>query len=62
MVGPDTVAEGAGLRRFWSDVRPVARIDNAVGLDNQEQGKPVWVCRGQRAAWTRLWPEFKRLS
>lgn len=62
VVGPDNVAEGAELHRFWSDVRPVARIDNGVGLDNQEQGKPVWVCRGQRAAWTRLWPEFKQLS
>ncbi|WP_396453758.1 glycosyltransferase family 39 protein [Actinomadura sp.] len=62
VVGPDTVAEGAGLHRFWSDVRPVARIDNGVGLDNQEQGKPVWVCRGQRAPWTQLWPRMKQLS
>ncbi len=62
VVGPDTVADGAGLRRFWSDVRPVARIDNGVGLDNQEQGKPVWVCRGQRASWAQLWPEMKQLS
>ncbi|SFO87843.1 Dolichyl-phosphate-mannose-protein mannosyltransferase [Actinomadura madurae] len=62
VVGPEDVAEGAGLRRYWTDVRPVGRIDNGVGLDNQEQGKPVWVCRGQRAPWTELWPEFRRLS
>ncbi|TDD83904.1 glycosyltransferase family 39 protein [Actinomadura darangshiensis] len=62
VVGPETVAEGAELRRFWTDVRPVGEIDNGVGLDNQEQGKPIWVCRGQRAPWSRLWPEFKRLS
>lgn len=62
VVGPDDVAEGAGLRRFWTDVRPVGRIDNGVGLDNEEQGKPIWVCRGQRAPWTDLWPEFKQLS
>ncbi|WP_433463313.1 ArnT family glycosyltransferase [Spirillospora sp. CA-128828] len=62
VVGPDDVAEGAQLRRFWTDVRPVGRIDNGVGLDNQEQGKPIWVCRGQRGPWAKLWPEFRRLS
>ncbi|QKG21537.1 glycosyltransferase family 39 protein [Actinomadura verrucosospora] len=62
VVGPDTVADGSRLHRYWTDVRPVGRIDDGVGLDNQEQGKPVWVCRGQRAPWTRLWPEFKTLG
>jgi hypothetical protein len=52
----------ACLRRFWTDVRPVGRIDNGDGLDNREQGKPVWICRGQRAPWAELWPELKTLS
>ncbi|MDL4817855.1 ArnT family glycosyltransferase [Actinomadura opuntiae] len=62
VVGPEDLAEGARLHRYWTDVRAVGRIDDGVGLDNQEQGKPVWVCRGQRAPWTQLWPEFKSLG
>ncbi|GAA0562621.1 glycosyltransferase family 39 protein [Actinomadura livida] len=62
VVGPETTAGAAYLRRFWTDVRPVGRIDNGVGLDNQEQGKPVWICRGQRAPWAELWPRLKTLS
>ncbi|MGP4024205.1 ArnT family glycosyltransferase [Actinomadura sp. 3N407] len=62
VVGPETEAGAPYLRRFWTDVRAVSRIDNGVGLDNQEQGKPVWICRGQRAPWPELWPRLKTLS
>ncbi|TDC76497.1 glycosyltransferase family 39 protein [Actinomadura sp. 7K507] len=62
VVGPESEAGAPYLRRFWADVRPVTRIDNGVGLDNQEQGKPVWICRGQRAPWPDLWPRLKTLS
>ena len=62
VVGPESEAGASHLRRFWTDVRPVGRIDNGVGLDNQEQGKPVWICRGQRAPWPELWPRLKTLS
>lgn len=62
VVGPETTAGASYLRQFWSDVRPVGAIDNGVGLDNQEQGKPVWICRGQRAPWSELWPRLKTLS
>ncbi|WP_219462999.1 glycosyltransferase family 39 protein, partial [Nonomuraea rhizosphaerae] len=47
------------LDRFWSDVTLATRVDNGVGLDNIEQGAPIWVCRGQRAPWSELWPRFK---
>ena len=62
VVGPETTAGATYLQRFWKDVRPVGRIDNGVDLDNQEQGKPVWICRGQRAPWAELWPRMKTLS
>jgi 4-amino-4-deoxy-L-arabinose transferase-like glycosyltransferase len=62
VVGPEGAEGTAYLRRFWTDVTAAGRIDNGVGLDNEEQGKPVWVCRGQRAPWPVLWPELKRLS
>ncbi|MDL4774933.1 MULTISPECIES: glycosyltransferase family 39 protein [Thermomonosporaceae] len=59
VVGPDTPAL---LRRYWSDVTVAGRIDDGVGLDNEEQGKPVFVCRGQTAPWRTLWPDFKHLG
>jgi 4-amino-4-deoxy-L-arabinose transferase-like glycosyltransferase len=61
-VGPEGVEGAAYLRRFWADVTVAGRIDNGIGLDNEEQGKPVWVCRGQRAPWPVLWPRLKHLG
>ncbi|HEX6470668.1 MAG TPA: glycosyltransferase family 39 protein [Streptosporangiaceae bacterium] len=62
VVGPDAAAGPAYLHRFWTDVTIAGRIDNGAGLDNEEQGKPIWVCRGQRAPWPALWPQLRHLS
>jgi 4-amino-4-deoxy-L-arabinose transferase-like glycosyltransferase len=48
------------LRRWFGSVELAARIDNGVGLDNDEQGMPVWVCRDRIATWTQLWPQLRR--
>ncbi|MGH2909929.1 MAG: hypothetical protein ACRDK8_11585, partial [Solirubrobacteraceae bacterium] len=37
--------------------RTLATIDDGVGLDNQEQGLPVMLCR-PTAAWAALWPRL----
>jgi hypothetical protein len=50
------------LLRWFADVRPAARIDNGVGLDNDEQGAPVWVAREPVAPWAELWPQLRRLG
>jgi hypothetical protein len=50
------------LSQYWTDVRPVATIDNGVGVDNEEQGQRVWLCAGQKLPWSRLWPRLKELS
>jgi hypothetical protein len=34
-------------------------LDNGVGVDNEEQGTPVRICRGRRAPWRELWPAFQ---
>jgi hypothetical protein len=39
-----------------------ARLDNGVGVDNEEQGRSVQVCRGPRASWQVLWPQFRHLD
>ena len=48
------------LRRLFGSVEPAATIDNGVDLDNEEQGRTVWICRGQTAPWSELWPTVRR--
>ncbi|GAA4813145.1 glycosyltransferase family 39 protein [Actinomycetospora chlora] len=52
----------ATLRRWFTDVRPVARIDNAAGVPNDERGAPVWIATGRRDTWAALWPQVRRLA
>jgi len=42
---------------YFDDCRTVAMIDNGVGLDNDEQGLPVLLCRTS-AAWSTIWPRL----
>jgi 4-amino-4-deoxy-L-arabinose transferase-like glycosyltransferase len=42
--------------------REAARIDNGLGVDNQEQGTAVMVCAGPRRAWAREWPALRHLG
>ncbi len=39
-----------------------ARIDDGIGLNNQEQGEPVWVCPAEREPWSRLWPSLRHYN
>jgi len=39
-----------------------ARLDNRVGIDNDEQGRPVLVCRDLRELWSALWPRFQHFD
>ena len=39
-----------------------ARLDNGIGVDNEEQGQPVAICTTPRRPWVELWPELRRLS
>ncbi|MDP9295661.1 MAG: glycosyltransferase family 39 protein [Actinomycetota bacterium] len=49
------------LGRF-SRVTLAARIDNGLGVENDEQGQPVWICRELRAPWPVLWPGLKQFG
>ncbi len=40
----------------------VDRLDNGVGVDNEEQGQPVAVCRDPVEPWTDLWPRLRHLD
>ncbi|WP_433732605.1 glycosyltransferase family 39 protein [Nocardia sp. CA-129566] len=50
------------LTRYFADVEPVGRIDNGLGIDNDEQGRPLFVCREPRAPWSELWPLAEHLG
>jgi len=41
---------------FCGSLRLAARLNNHVGVNDQEQGAPVWVCSGLRSSWRALWP------
>lgn len=37
-------------------------LDNEVGVDNEEQGRIIGVCRGPVEPWDELWEEFQHFS
>lgn len=44
------------LSADFSSCTVEARLDNGEGVQNEEQGRAVMVCRGLRAPWAALWP------
>ena len=50
------------LRTVFGEVSRAATVDNGLGVDNEEQGTPVWVGRELRGTWAELWPTFRRLG
>lgn len=69
--GPPPEAAGptivVGYDRDWllqrcTSVELGSRIDNGVGLENDEQGTAVWICRDRLAPWAQLWPGLRRFG
>ena len=59
MVGDFDAAELAG----WFDhCRVAERLTAPSGVDNEERGAPVRVCRGPTRPWSQLWPAMAHLS
>jgi hypothetical protein len=58
MVGEQLVA----LRHLFATCRVVDRLDNGVGVENEEQGVPVALCADPVRPWGGLWPEFRHLD
>lgn len=68
-VPPDsaTVAVVVGLDRarlaaFFGRCDSPGVIDNGLGLDNDEQGAQVYVCRDPRRPWSAMWPQLRHLG
>lgn len=54
-LSPADVARLGGCHR-------VARIDNRAGVDNDEAGEHVMLCRGPRRPWSQEWSALRRLG
>ncbi|MGY1661603.1 glycosyltransferase family 39 protein [Geodermatophilus sp. SYSU D00705] len=50
------------LRRWFARVELAGRVDNGVGLDNDEQGVPVRIATDRMVPWSQIWPQLRRLG
>ncbi len=49
-------------RTLFTDCRPATTMDDGVGLDNEEQGSVVAVCRVPPPGWAALWPRLQHFD
>ncbi len=49
------------LAGYCGSLRLAMRLNNHLGVADQEQGAPVWVCTQLRTAWTVIWPRLRDL-
>ncbi len=59
------VAVGFGkqqLTPFCATLRLAAHLNNHVGVHDDEQGAPVWVCSGLRDSWAAIWPRLQNFG
>jgi Dolichyl-phosphate-mannose-protein mannosyltransferase len=52
----------AFLQRQFRSVTLAGRLDNGQGIGNEEQGHPIWVCRGLRGTWAASWRDWRHYS
>ncbi len=52
------VQNPASAAPYFDGCRALATVDNGVGLNNQEQGLPVMLCR-PAGRWRALWPHLR---
>jgi hypothetical protein len=61
-----TVAIVASYSRWvgtdFATCREFGQVDDGVGQWNEEQGKPILVCRDPVKPWAQLWPELRHYS
>jgi Dolichyl-phosphate-mannose-protein mannosyltransferase len=50
------------LRPLFADVEPAGTISNAYGVQNEEYGRPIFVCRRPRRPLSSEWQALKRLD
>jgi len=54
------VSEGRpDLARYFDSCVRAGRLDNGVGVDNEEQDAAITVCRGRHGSWRDFWPDLQ---
>jgi hypothetical protein len=48
--------------RWFGSCAVKSHLDDGVGVDNEEQGEPIAICRDPRASWPQLWPRMHHLD
>ena len=54
--------QGEHVADLFDACRVVDRLDNGLGVDNEEQGAQVTVCTVPVADWATFWPRFRHLD
>ena len=44
---------------YFDEVEQAATISNRAGVDNEEDGLPIWVARGLKRPWADMWPDLQ---
>ena len=47
------------LTRVCGQLRLAGHLNNRLGVSNQEQGAPVWVCQRTGRPWRQIWPGLR---
>jgi hypothetical protein len=49
------------VSRYCGSVTEMAKVDNGYGVDNDEQGTPVSICRDLKQPWSQAWRSLRHL-
>ena len=54
--------EYSQIKQYFKKCKVVGHLDNGVGVDNEEQGEPIAVCKSLQKSWTVVWPKLYHLG
>jgi hypothetical protein len=54
-------SDPASLGRLFTEVHQVATVTTGPTMNLVSRPTPVWLCSGQRAPWSRMWPQLRHL-
>jgi hypothetical protein len=46
----------------FADCQATAMINNNAGADNEERGRPIWICSGPQGGWAAQWSRLVHLD
>lgn len=49
------------LHRYFTEVNQLTTVSSGLSMILLSRPTPVWLCSGQRAPWSRLWPQLRHL-